>query len=213
MEDEIQIVENNLIEIAKRMRSLAQNGIVYSQNPYDTERYEELIILSDTMASLLTGATIRQIETCYAPAKDYVTPKVDVRAVVFNEQGKLLMAQELSDGCWTPPGGWADVGYTPTEVAVKETKEETGLDVEPVRLLAVLDKRQHPHPAEPYYIYKIFILCRQTGGVLTTAHDITGCAFFGKNELPRLSMNRITPDQLEMIFRFRDNPEMQAIID
>ena len=89
------------------------------------------------------------------------------------------------DGCWSLPGGWSDVGYSPKEVAAKEVKEETGLDVLPVRLLAVMDMSKHPHPAIPYYVYKFFILCELKGGSFTETFDILGKGFFRLEELPR----------------------------
>ena len=141
-----------LIEVAKRVRALAQNGLVYSLSEYDTERYEELTHLSDRITALATGLDEADVASGYRPATDYVTPKVDIRAVVFNEKEEILLVREKADGRWSLPGGWSDVGYSPKEVAAKEVKEETGLDVRPVRLLAVMDMSKHPHPVIPYYV-------------------------------------------------------------
>ena len=153
-----------LVEVAKRVRALAQNGLVYSLSEYDTERYEELTRLSDRITALATGLDEADVASGYRPATDYVTPKVDIRAVVFNEKEEILLVREKADGHWSLPGGWSDVGYSPKEVAAKEVKEETGLDVRPVRLLAVMDMSKHPHPVIPYYVYKFFILCEPVGG-------------------------------------------------
>ena len=82
------------------------------------------------------------------------------------------MVQEKSDhNRWTLPGGWADIGYTPFEIAVKEAREETGLETEAVRLLALLDKKQHAHPPQPWYVYKAFVLCRVIGGSHPVRHQ------------------------------------------
>ena len=110
------------------------------------------------------------------------------------------MAQESVDGKWTIPGGWSDVGNTPTEVAVKEIKEETGLDAEIVRLIAVYDKQRHPHPPEPYYIYKMIFHCKITGGELQAGFDMQGADWFSLDELPQLSENRILESQLHHLF-------------
>ena len=147
-----------LILLAQRIRALSQTGVVYSLSEYDTERYEELSRLSDEITALATGLKPDDVASGYRPAQEYVTPKVDIRAVVFNEKDEILLVREKMDGCWSLPGGWSDVGYSPKEVAAKEVKEETGLDVLPVRLLAVMDMSKHPHPAIPYYVYKFFIL-------------------------------------------------------
>lgn len=135
-------IEKELLEIAQKIRALSQTGLVYSDNEYNTERYEELLHLSNSMTALISGNDVSVIEGCFRIEDDYVTPKVDVRAVVFNDKNEILLVQERADGGWAIPGGWADVGYSPTEVAVKEVKEETGLNVEPIRLIAVLDKKK-----------------------------------------------------------------------
>ena len=185
-----------MIEVAKRVRALAQNGLVYSLSEYDTERYEELTHLSDRITALATGLDEADVASAYRPAKDYVTPKVDIRAVVFNEKEEILLVREKADGRWSLPGGWSDVGYSPKEVAAKEVKEETGLDVRPVRLLAVMDMSKHPHPVIPYYVYKFFILCEPVGGTFTEAFDILGKGFFPVDALPPLSLERVLPEQI-----------------
>ena len=144
-----------LILLAQRIRALSQTGLVYSLSEYDTERYEELSRLSDEITALATGLKPDDVASGYRPAQEYVTPKVDIRAVVFNEKDEILLVREKMDGCWSLPGGWSDVGYSPKEVAAKEVKEETGLDVLPVRLLAVMDMSKHPHPAIPFYPLRV----------------------------------------------------------
>jgi len=140
----------NLLSIAKRLQSIAQAGIFYSEDmPFDRERYEEISELSVQMLTNLTDEPIEKIGNLFTQERNgYQTPKVDIRAVIFNESGEILMVKEKVDGCWSLPGGWADVGYTPSEVAVKEVREETGLEVKTVKILAVIDKRNHLHPPE-----------------------------------------------------------------
>lgn len=205
--------EKELLLVAQRVRALAQNGLTYSLSEYDTERYEELLTLSDRLASLATGFRPEEIGTCFRLQKEYVTPKVDIRAVVFNEKDEILLVREKQDGCWSLPGGWSDVGYSPKEVAVKEVKEETGLDVRAVRLLAVMDMSRHPHPAIPFYVYKFFILCEQAGGEFTEAFDILGKGFFPRHQLPPLSLERVLPRQIEQMFTYRENPPAAVYLD
>lgn len=205
--------EKEVIEIAKRIRALAQNGLFYGKDEYDIERYNELVVLSDRITSLMTGYPEIEIQKSYKPATDYITPKVDIRAVVFNDKDEILMVKERADGLWSIPGGWADVGYTPSEVAVKEIKEETGLDVEAVRLLAVLDKRKHNHPPHSHYVYKIFILCRIKGGVLDHAFDILDNGFFALNNLPPLSEERVLKSHIDMMYELKNNPDKQPFFD
>lgn len=206
-------VELELLEIAKRIRALSQTGLVYSECDYTTERYQELLDLSHKITAKLTDNRVEDIKGIFRIADDYVTPKVDVRAVVFNSQNEILMVKERADGAWALPGGWADVGFTPSEVAVKEVKEETGLDVNSVRLLAVLDKKCHNHPPHLHYAYKIFILCEFNGGNFTEAFDILDKGFFKRNALPPLSLDRNTTEQIELMFEYKDNPQKLPIVD
>jgi len=197
--------ENDLLNIAKRIKALAQTGLIYSDNEYSTERYNELAGLSDSIASIVTGNTITVLDN-FSIEPDYVTPKVDIRAVVFNDKDEILLVQERADGGWAIPGGWADVGFSPSEVAVKEVKEETGLDIEPVRLLAVMDKKRHPHPPHTHYVYKIFILCDLKGGSFNTAFDILDKGFFAKDNLPPLSEERTLKSQINLMFEYKNDP-------
>lgn len=202
-----------LILMAQRIRALAANGLTYSLSEYDTERYEELTGISDRMVSLLTGCDVAELKACYHPSKEYVTPKVDIRAAVFNEKEEILLVKEKSDGHWSLPGGWADVGYSPKEVAVKEVGEETGLDVRPLRLLAVMDMSKHPHPLIPFYVYKFFILCEIVGGAFTDVFDIEDKGFFKQDQLPPLSLERVLPEQIDYLFACYRHPRREVYLD
>lgn len=201
--------ENDLIAIAQRIRALAQTGLTYSQNEYDTERYEELLSLSEQIMADAANVDVDRLHACFIPMKEYATPKVDIRAVVFNERDEVLLVRERADGCWSLPGGWSDVGFSPKEVAEKEVLEETGLTVRAERLLAVMDMSRHPHPQLPFYVYKFFILCRITGGSFTEAFDILGKGFFPMDDLPPLSLERVLPEQIRLMYSL--SREKQAV--
>ena len=206
-------IQQNLIELSKRIRAISQNGLTYSLSEYDTERYNELQTISDTIISLVSGVEVSQIADSFIVENDYVTPKVDIRAVVFDEEKRILMVKESADNCWSLPGGWADVGFSPKEIAIKEVKEETGLDVVPLRLLAVMDKKCHNHPPALHYAYKIFILCRISGGTFTETFDILDKGFFDKDNLPELSTHRVTKEQIGLMFDYLECPEKEAVVD
>jgi ADP-ribose pyrophosphatase YjhB (NUDIX family) len=206
------LMEYKWLDVVKRLQAIAQAGLTYAENGYDQERYEQLRQITVEIMADLTHTDTPTVEKLFANETGYQTPKVDVRAVVF-EEGKLLMVRETIDGCWTLPGGWADVGLTPAEVAVKEAREESGLEVEPVRLLAVLDKKCHPHPPSPYHTYKIFILCRATGGALGTSHETSDSGFFDRHQLPPLSAKRITASQISLLYEFHDHPGKDVVFD
>jgi len=198
--------------LAKKLQSIAQAGLTYSENPFDINRYEQLQQITAEILQYYTGQEMDKITDLIRSEKGYLTPKVDIRGVVFKGNG-ILMVRERIDDLWSVPGGWADVGLTPFEVAEKEVHEEAGLKVKAIRLLAVLDKKCHDHPPDLYHIYKLFILCNETGGNLKGGLETSDAGYFQKDHLPPLSKNRITKEQIDMLFNFRKNPSMEAICD
>lgn len=202
----------NWLEMAKKLQAIAQAGLEYSENKYDIDRFQQIRSLSLEILHHFTGTEMRTLINGFASDRGYPTPKVDVRGVVFREH-KILMVRETIDGNWSVPGGWADVGYTPSEIAVKEVFEEAGLVVEPVRLLAVLDKKCHNHPLDLYHTYKIFILCRECGGNLQGGMETSEVGFFSLDNLPPLSFPRITREQIGLMYDFLENPDKLAVCD
>ena len=205
-------MNDQFLDFAKKIQSIGQIGLAYASNPYDIERYQQLRQISFEMMETLSQSTVEKIALLFENENGYQTPKVDIRGIVFRGD-KILMVQEKTDNCWTPPGGWADVGLTPNEIAVKEIYEESGNEVEPIRLLAILDKKCHNHPPSPWHVYKFFILCREKGGSLRPSIETLDANFFSIDHLPPLSIERITKEQIEMVYDFKDNPEKLAICD
>ena len=208
---------SRLLIAAQRLQAIAQAGIAYATTAYDLERYEEIRVISVDLLQELTDEPYEKIVRVFASETGYQTPKVDVRAVMFREGNQVLLVKEKSDqDRWTLPGGWADVGYSPFEVAAKEAQEETGLHVRPLRLLALFDKRRHPHPPQPWYIYKAFIHCEIEGGeLLQETTETTGARWFTSDEVPtiKLSTDRVTESQLTTLFSFAENPELPTLCD
>src|SRR5687767_14064331 len=99
-------LNRKLLDISKRMKAIATTGLVYIEDEYNRDRYTEMDKLSDVMLGLLTGAPAEVIRNFYLDTKEYPTPKTDVRAVIFDEHGKLLLVREKSDNKWSLPGGW-----------------------------------------------------------------------------------------------------------
>jgi ADP-ribose pyrophosphatase YjhB (NUDIX family) len=197
------------LETAKKLQAISKTGLHFSENPYDRERYEQIAELGNELIAHYSLHTPVEIERFFANNEGYVTPKVDVRALVVKND-EILMVQEKADGKWTIPGGWADVGYTPYEIAVKETFEEAGLNVKPIRLLAVMDKKCHPHPPSPFYSYKVFILCEIIGGTVHPGIETLDARFFNCNNLPELSVDRLTQNQLDIIIERYKNSGLPA---
>lgn len=205
-------MNNQWLDWAKQIQAIAQTGLTYTKDIYDQERYETLRKLSVDIISNYSFVGKDRIQLTFASDTGYATPKTDIRGVVFRE-GKILMVREKTDGAWALPGGWADVGYSPYEVAVKEIKEETGFDAMPLRLLAVLDKKFHNHPPEPYHIYKMFVQCQIIGGEAVGGVETSEVRFFSENELPELSTERNTELQIKTMFEFLQEPNKNTICD
>ncbi|TRX65830.1 NUDIX hydrolase N-terminal domain-containing protein [Carboxylicivirga sp. M1479] len=197
----------------KKIKALAETGLVYAQNGYEVERNQELVDLSKELMAAIANEPIKAFDTYYLPPKEYPTPKVDVRALILNEDGEILMAKEKMDGLWSIPGGWADIGHSPSEVVVKEVEEETGIEAKVERVLAIYDKRCHPHPPQPWYVYKIMFLCIPTGGKLRGNFDIDEARWFNLNSLPPLSTDRILESQIKELVHLANHPEFPVVCD
>ena len=191
-------MENEILRIARRVQAIAQSGIHFAASEFDRERYEELRGLSVELAGTVCDTRPSKIHDLFTNETGFQTPKVDIRSVVLKE-GKLLMVREKIDGRYSMPGGFADINYSPSEVAVKEVREETGLNVRFNRVLAIADTDRHGFPPLPYHFYKIVVLCYLVDGVLRDSIETSEAGFFDFDNLPELSVERNTPAFLEMI--------------
>ena len=200
------------LEWAKRIQSISQTGLTYVKDVYDRERYEALRNLSAEILAEYSEEDMEKVKSLFVNEKGYQTPKVDVRAVVFKGE-QILLVREKTENCWALPGGYCDIGLSPSENAVKEVKEESGYDVVPIRLLALLDSHKHPHPLQPYQYYKVFILCEIVGGEESVGVETKDVGFFSEDHLPPLSKNRNVESQLKLLFEYLQNPSKDVIFD
>lgn len=205
--------QTELLQLVKQVQALAENGLHYSENDYDLDRYQALEEISLRMLSLVTGMSEETIRIATPERNGYRTPKVDVRAVIFNDRDEILMVRERVDSRWSLPGGWCDVGYAPTETAEKEVLEEAGIVVKVSRLLAVFDKKCHDHPEDLFYAYKIFLECKAENYDISTGMETLDVGFFPKDNLPELSTPRNTAGQIRKMFDFHCNRIDWPIID
>jgi len=200
------------VDWVRRLQGIAQNGLTFALSDYDTERYTAVREIAAEMLAASTGAPVPVMRDLLGGDAGYATPKVDVRGVMFRED-RILLVRERSDGCWTLPGGWADIGSSPVENVVREIREEAGFEARAVRLLAVLDRGKHPHPPLPFHVYKLFILCEITGGQATPSPETAAVSFFGESELPELSLGRVTAAQIRRMFEHLRNPGWPPDLD
>lgn len=198
---------------ARKLQALAQTGLTYTSDPYDIERYRNMgQIASEMMAassSTIPPINLTDLFTCEL---GYATPKVDVRSAVF-AGNQILLVRERSDGGWTLPGGWADVGDSPSVAAVREVKEESGYEVVARKLAAVYDRDRHGHPPIPYHAYKLFFICELVGGIAQTSIETDEVSFFAEDNIPPLSLSRVTPEQIVHLFGHYRNPDWPTSFD
>ena len=198
---------------AQRLRAIAQNGRAYTDSHFDRDRYDELGRIAAEIMAEQSGTAFAPTLELFEAETGYATPKVDVRAVVFRGE-RLLFVKERSDGRWSLPGGWADLGETPSESVVKEVREESGFLTEATKLLAVWDGRHWDHdPIYPYPIYKLFIRCEIVGGEARTSDETSDIGFFSEAELPELSTGRVSAVQIARLFRHRLDPALPTELD
>jgi ADP-ribose pyrophosphatase YjhB (NUDIX family) len=203
---------NNWISIGQRIQAIAQTGLTYARDPYDVERYGELSAIAAAMIAGPEPEKITLASHWFAAEAGYATPKVDVRAAVFQDN-RLLLVRESEDGCWTLPGGWAEVGQSAGESVEREVHEESGYIVKAVKLLACWDRNKHPHPSIPFHAYKLVFRCKLLGGAPTASSETTEVGFFGENEIPALSLTRTLPEQIRFVFESLRDPSAPTVFD
>jgi ADP-ribose pyrophosphatase YjhB (NUDIX family) len=192
----------NTLTLARELEAIAQTGLHFTEDPYDRERYERLRKIA---AELLADSSHVSADDVYEWSKaefGYATPKVDVRAFILSEGKVLLIREDVDDGRWTLPGGWADVNESPSEAVIREVEEESGYVVEPRCLLAVLDREKQGHvPPFPYHVYKMFFHCEITGGSPRPNLESSESDFFTIGSLPELSESRVLASQLRVFYK------------
>jgi ADP-ribose pyrophosphatase YjhB (NUDIX family) len=205
-------MEPKWLEWAQRLQAIAQNGLTYTQNPFEIERYEHIREIAAEIMAAQSDLYVNHIRDLFADQAGYATPKVDVRGVVFRDNA-ILLVKERRDGLWTLPGGWADVNDSPGEATVREVYEESGYQTRAVKLLACYDRNKHGHPHHAFHIYKLFFRCELLGGAPSQSFETDGVGFFSEDEIPPLSLPRVTPAQIVRFFEHYRHPEWPTDFD
>jgi ADP-ribose pyrophosphatase YjhB (NUDIX family) len=199
---------------SKRLQGIASTGIHFSRHSYDKERYEEVASIAHEMLASLANVPISRIQGLVSDfAKGYATPKVDVRGALFRED-KILLVKEASDGCWSLPGGFADIGKSASENIEKEIWEEATLKVKAKALYGIRHKAKHDYEPDARDFYKLFFLCQR----IDDADPMPGLEtsqvnFFGRDELPPLSKGRTVETDITAAFAFKEDPHALALFD
>lgn len=203
----------NLLQWAQEIQALAQSGLAYTENPFDAGRYKALSRIAAEMMAAKTGADLEEVLPVFEAQSGYATPKLDVRGVVFRDD-KILMVRELADGGkWTLPGGWVDVNTPPGKAVQKEVREEAGVIVKAVKVLAVYDRNLHGHPHYPFHTWKIFMLCDLLSEATPDPLETAEPSWFGERSLPELSINRVTAEEIQRMFEHHRHPDLPTDFD
>jgi ADP-ribose pyrophosphatase YjhB (NUDIX family) len=188
--DEPAVSASDLLRWSETLSGIARTGLGFTQSLYEQERFEEVLkVASDIRAAAVEEAEAdalfeEWLSTVGEGVAGYVTPKVAVAAVVGNDKGEILLTQRADSGWWLYPVGWADVGYSPSEIAIKEVLEETGIEIEVGGLIAVLDGLRLGFARVP--MYSLVFHCNMIGGELK-GHPLETSAvgFFARDALPQ----------------------------
>lgn len=184
---------------AREIQAISQTGLHYAENVYQKQRYTRLLEISAQILSEYGDLEYEEITKIFSRQIGYATPRIDVRGAVF-QAGKLLLVREILDGGWTMPGGWVDVGDTPSGAVEREVHEESGFKVKARKVIGIYDANR-VGPLEVFHAFKIVFLCEIVSGEARLSDETSEVAFFPRSELPEtLSGERTRPRHLQDAF-------------
>lgn len=199
------------LQWAVELQSIAQAGLFYGKDVFEQERYERIRTIAAEMISYKTDIPLEKVKDLFCNEIGYQTPKIDTRAAIFKGD-KILLVKE-NNGTWSLPGGWVDVGLSVKENVIKEVKEEAGLAVVADKLIAVQDREKHNLPVYAYKVCKIFILCSVIGGSFEQNIETTESRYFGIEELPVLAEEKNNEEQVRMCFEAFRSDNWVALLE
>ncbi len=205
------LTQDKLLNYAAELQALAQAGLFYSHDNYDLERFARIREIAAELLAEKSGLSLARAKDIYCCETGYQTPKLETRAALFKGDHILLVRE--NDGSWSLPGGWCEAGLSPGESARKEVREEAGLESEIVKLIAIQDRAAHNPPPSAHPIAKIFVECRALGGSFTPNSETTGSGWFTLDNLPPLSRDRNTEEQIKLCFDAHRDPDWKAQIE
>ena len=182
----------------QRMIALTDTGLTFTKDPFDRERYEDLRGLLSEMLNQASDLDSEEVAEILKPTSAYATPLMDVRAWIV-EDGKICLVRGQGENDWALPGGFGEVGYSPTENILKEIEEETGFEAKVERLLAVFDTNRFQLQSKQYA--KFVFECKLLDGQFQKNQEIADLQFFAIDQLPALSEKRITKEQIEILWQ------------
>lgn len=182
----------------QRMIALTDTGLTFTKDPFDRERYEDLRSLLSEMLNQVSDLDADEVAELLKPTSAYATPLMDVRAWIVEDE-KICLVRGQGENDWALPGGFGEVGYSPTENILKEIEEETGFEAKVERLLAVFDTNRFQLQSKQYV--KFVFECKLLDGQFQKNQEIADLQFFAIDQLPALSEKRITKEQIEILWQ------------
>jgi ADP-ribose pyrophosphatase YjhB (NUDIX family) len=160
----------DILSLLDELQTIARNGLNYATNPFDRERYQRLLNIASAYYGQVLEVPPSEVRQRFCAELGYITPKVGAEAAIFDSEGRILLVRRSDDGLWCLPCGWVEPNESPEEAAVRETNEETGLDVRPRHLVGVFTRKPNvgygPHTA-----IAVIYLCDIVGGTLRGSHE------------------------------------------
>ena len=198
----------------RELQAIAQAGLYYGRDPFDVERFGRIREMATEALGSLSGLPLPQLESLFASEDGYQTPKLDTRSVIFDDAGRICLVNERQGG-WALPGGWLDQGQTVFSNAVKEAREEAGLEVVPVRVIALQEHNLHNEHPFAWGILKVFVICEPIAGEFEDNIETIERGFFSRESLPEpLLAAKTTREQVEMCFAAYDADDAwQLVVD
>jgi ADP-ribose pyrophosphatase YjhB (NUDIX family) len=173
----------DILALLDELQTIARNGLAYSTNPYDTERYGRLLELAVNYYTKTLDVPADEVKKKFAAELGYITPKVGAEAAIFNDDARILLLRRSDDKTWCLPCGWVEPNESPAQAAVRETKEETGLDVQVLGLVNVFTRLPNTGHG-PHTAVAVVYLCDIIGGSLQISHEHTGVRYWDVEEVP-----------------------------
>ena len=189
---------SDFVKYLQRMIAITDTGLTFTKDPFDRERYEDLRDLLSEMLNQASDLNSEEVAEVLKPTSAYSTPLMDVRAWIVEDE-KICLVRGQGENDWALPGGFGEVGYSPTENILKEIEEETGFKAKVERLLAVFDTNRFQLQSKQYA--KFVFECKLLDGQFQENQEIADLQFFAIDQLPNLSEKRITKEQIEILWQ------------
>ena len=198
----------NFAKNLQRMLAITDTGLTYTKDPFDRERYEDLRQILWSVLQDQTELDQEELTAIFQPSGSYVTPLIDVRAWIVQDQ-KICLVRGQGEDTWALPGGFGEVGYSPKENIRKEVQEETGFSAEVGSLLAVFDTNRFQLQNKQYA--KFVFDCQLLDGQFQENQEVAELEFFDIEDLPPLSEKRITKEQMDILWQVYQGEREQYI--